>query len=89
MSNIVHGRQNTELYRLLYTKSEGFIGRFQNPINTIILRGKQCVELRGYREDIHDSSNNCGNFLRTLKLLSETNSDLKHQLEAPSAGNAM
>ena len=35
MSNIVHGRQNTELYRLLYTKSEGFIGRFQNPIATI------------------------------------------------------
>ena len=57
-------------------------------IKTIILCGKQCIALRGHREDIHNSSNNCGNFLAILKLLSETNSDLKHHLDAPSARNA-
>ena len=36
----------------------------------------------------HNSSNNCGNFSAILKLLSETNSDLKHHLDAPSARNA-
>ena len=57
-------------------------------IKTIILCGKQYNALRGHREDIHNSSNNCGNFLAILKLLSETNSDLKHHLDAPSARNA-
>ena len=57
-------------------------------IKTIILCGKQCIALRGHREDIHISSNNCGNFLAILKLLSETNSDLKHVLDAPFARNA-
>ena len=58
-------------------------------IRTFILCGKQCISLRGYREDIHNSSNNCGNFRAILKPLSETNSDLKHHLEldAPSLLN--
>ena len=56
-------------------------------IKTIILYGKQCIALRGHCEDIHNSSNNCGNFLAILKLLSETNSDLKHHLVAPSTRN--
>ena len=56
-------------------------------IKTIILYGKQCIALRGHLEDIHDSSNNCGNFFAILKLLSETNSDLKHHLVAPSVRN--
>ena len=54
---------------------------------TIILCGKQCIALRGHREDIN-SNNNCGNFLAILKLLSETNSELKDHLDAPSAKNA-
>ena len=57
-------------------------------IKTMILCGKQCIALRGHREDIHNSSSNCGNFLTILKLLSETNSDLKHHQDAPSARNA-
>ena len=56
-------------------------------IKTIILCGKQCIALRGHREDIN-SNNNCGNFLAILKLLSETNSELKDHLDAPSAKNA-
>ena len=58
-------------------------------IRTFILCGKQCISLRGYREDIHNSSNNCGNFRAILKPLSETTSDLKHHLEldAPSLLN--
>ena len=50
--------------------------------------GKQCTALRGHREDIHNSSNNCGIFFAILKLLSETNSDLKHHLDASSPRNA-
>ena len=56
-------------------------------IKTIILCGKQCIALRGHREDIN-SNNNCGNFLAILKLLSETNSELKDHLDVPSAKNA-
>ena len=54
----------------------------------IILCGKQFIVLRGHREDIHNSSNNSGNYLVIFKLLLETNSDLKHQLDAPSTRNA-
>ena len=83
----------------MMTKAEYLIQRFQNPtatisynlkwvIKTIVLYGKQCIALRGYRGDIHSSSNNCGSFLVILKLLSETNSDLNHHLDAPSARNA-
>ena len=50
--------------------------------------GNQCIALRGHREDIHNSSNNGGNFLAILKLLSYTNFGLKHHLDAPSARNA-
>ena len=57
-------------------------------IKTIILCEKQCIALCGHCEDIHNSSNNCGNFLAILKLLSETHSNLKHHLDAPSARNA-
>ena len=57
-------------------------------IKTIVLCGKQCIALSGYRGDIHNSSNNCGSFLVILKLLSATNSDLNHHLDAPSARNA-
>ena len=56
-------------------------------IKTIILCGKQCIALRGHREDIN-SNNKFGNFLAILKLLSETNSELMDYLEAPSAKNA-
>ena len=56
-------------------------------IKTIILCGKQCIALRGDREDIN-SNNNCGNFSAILKLLSETNSELKDHLDAPSVKNA-
>ena len=58
-------------------------------IKRIILCGKQCIALRGHFEDIHNSSNNCGNFLAFLKLLSETNSNLKRHLDAPTARNAI
>ena len=57
-------------------------------IKTIILCGKQWIALRGHREGIHNSSNNCCNFLAILKLLLETNSDLTHHLDAPSPRNA-
>ena len=57
-------------------------------IKTTTLCGKQCIALRGLREDIN-SNNNCGNFLAILKLLSETNSELKDHLDAPSAKNAI
>ena len=83
----------------MMTKAEYLIQRFQNPtatipfnlkwvIKTIVLCGKQCIALSGYRGDIHNSSNNCGSFLVILKLLSATNSDLNHHLDAPSARNA-
>ena len=49
--------------------------------------GKKCIALRGHREDINNSSNNCGNFLAILKLLPETNSSLNHHLDAPSVRN--
>ena len=52
-------------------------------MKTIVLCGKQCIALRGHREDIN-SNNNCGDFLAILKLLSETNSELKNHLDAPS-----
>ena len=32
-------------------------------IKAIILCGKQCIALRGHREDMHNSSNDCGIFL--------------------------
>ena len=54
----------------------------------IILCEKQCIASCGHREDIHNSSNNYVNFLAILKLSSETNSDLKHHLDEPSARNA-
>ena len=60
-------------------------------IKTIILCGKQCIALRGHREDIHNGSNNCGNFLAILKqekTLSETKPNLKHHLDEPFARNA-
>ena len=50
--------------------------------------GKKYIALRDRREDIHNSSNNCGNFLAILKLLSETDSNLKYHIDAPSARNA-
>ena len=51
--------------------------------------GKQCIALRGHREGIHNSSNNCSNFFAILKLtLLETNSDLTHHLDAPFPRNA-
>ena len=56
-------------------------------IKAIILCGTQCIALRGTPEDAHGSSNNCGNFLAILKLLSETNYDLRHHIDAPSARN--
>ena len=61
---------------------------FKWVMKTIVLCGKQCIALHGYREDIHNSSNNCGNSLAILKLLSEKTSDLKHHLDAPFARNA-
>ena len=54
-------------------------------IKAIILCRKQYIALHGHLEDIHNSSDNCDNFLANLKLLSETKSDLKHHLDAPSA----
>ena len=46
-------------------------------IKTIILCGKQCIVLRGHRKGIRNSGSNFGIFLAILKLLSETNSNLK------------
>ena len=57
----------------MMTKAEYLIQRFQNPtatipfnlkwvIKTIVLCGKQCIALSGYRGDIHNSSNNCGSY---------------------------
>ena len=54
-------------------------------IKLVILCRKHCIALRDHREGIHNSSNNCGTFLATLKLLSQTNSNLIHQLGASSA----
>ena len=43
---------------------------------------RQCIALRGHREDISDTSGrNPGNFLALLKLLAEHNIDLKQLLE--------
>ena len=52
-------------------------------IKAIISCRKQYTALHGHLEDI--CSDNCDNFLANLKLLSETKSNLKHHLDAPSA----
>ena len=57
-------------------------------IKKIILCEKRFITLHGHRGDIHNCSSNCGNFLAILKLLSETDSDLKHHIDAASARNA-
>ena len=57
-------------------------------IEVVILCGKQCLPLRGHRENINDSSHNSGNFLAILKLLSQTNETLKEHLTCPVARNA-
>ena len=57
------------------------VGNFEMVIKANILRGEQCIVLRGHREDMWQ-------FLLNLKLkLSETNSELKHHLDAPSTKN--
>ena len=57
-------------------------------IKVIILCGKQCNPLREHREDINKTQINSGNFIAILRLLSETNSELKKHLDAPAARNA-
>ena len=54
----------------------------------IIFCGKQCIALRGHREDIGNSTNSCYYLLAILKLLLEANFDSNNHLDAPSASNA-
>lgn len=50
--------------------------------------GRQCQALRGRIEHVGDVSHNPGNFLATLKLLSESEPLLKKHLESPKLKNA-
>ena len=58
-------------------------------IKTIELCGKQCIAYRGHRESITSNAMNSGNFLAILKLIAETNIDVKNHLNTPVAKNAM
>ena len=56
-------------------------------IKTIELCEKQCIAVRGYREDVVSNKNNCGDFLAILKLLAQTNEDLQKHRTSPVAKN--
>lgn len=57
-------------------------------IKVTLLCGKQCIPLRGHRENVNNFTQNSGNFLAILRLLSETNDELKEHLRCPVARNA-
>ena len=59
-----------------------------NKNDYLVWKAMHCIALGGHSENIDNSRNNCGHFLAILKLLSETNSDLKPVLDVPLARNA-
>ena len=55
--------------------------------SAVLFCGRQCIALRGYRED-YDSPGNHGNFLSLLKLLAVHDNTLRSHLQAPVMRNA-
>ena len=81
--------QSTILYTTDKTQQERVehnTKRLKWIIEVVILCGKQCLPLRGHRENINGSSHNSGNFA-ILKPLSRTNETLEEHLTCPVARN--